>query len=185
MNGRRETLVALGALAIAPASLRAQPELAPKPALMANQTTAPILSGQAALRILGLRIYDARLWVSAGSSRDIFEREFFLELRYAVSAKGARIASVSAEEMAAIGQANEAQRRAWGEAMRGLFPDVGAGDRLLGAYAPRGATRFFYNDEPLGRIDDPDFGRAFFGIWLDPRTSEPSLREGLLRGFNR
>ena len=87
--------------------------------------------------------------------------------------------------MAGIGQGTQAQRLAWGEAMRRLFPDVSSGDRILGQYSPRGPSRFFYNDRPLGTIEDPDFGRAFFGIWLDPRTSEPAMRESLLRGLSR
>jgi hypothetical protein len=32
----------------------------------------------------------------------------------------------------------------------------------------------------LGTIDDPVFARAFFAIWLDPRTREPQLRNRLL-----
>jgi hypothetical protein len=39
------------------------------------------------------------------------------------------------------------------------------------------------NDKPIGNIDDAEFARAFFAIWLDPKTSEPSLRKQLL-GLN-
>jgi hypothetical protein len=42
-------------------------------------------------------------------------------------------------------------------------------------------ARFFFNEQPIGEIDDPAFARAFFAIWLDPRTSEPSLRSALLK----
>ena len=35
--------------------------------------------------------------------------------------------------------------------------------------------------EKLGRIDDADFANAFFGIWLNERTSAPDLRAALLR----
>jgi len=39
----------------------------------------------------------------------------------------------------------------------------------------------FYNQHRLlGAIDDPVFARAFFSIWLDPRTREPQLRARLL-----
>jgi hypothetical protein len=67
--------------------------------------------------------------------------------------------------------------------MRTIFPDVRAGDRITGLYRVEGPTRFYLNGKPLGEIDDPMFGRAFFGIWLDARTSEPALREALLRGL--
>jgi hypothetical protein len=31
-------------------------------------------------------------------------------------------------------------------------------------------------------IDDPEFSRYFFGIWLSPHTSEPKMRGELLAG---
>ena len=37
-----------------------------------------------------------------------------------------------------------------------------------------------FSDRFLGEIADPEFGRAFFAIWLDPRTSAPQLRANLL-----
>jgi len=32
----------------------------------------------------------------------------------------------------------------------------------------------------LGAIEDPEFARVFFAIWLDPRTQTPDLRAALL-----
>jgi hypothetical protein len=154
-----------------------------RPQIVAAQSPEPRLAGRALMRFFGLRVYEARLWVSAGASPDVFERECFLELRYALSLKGDRIADRSVDEIAGIGQGTDAQRKAWGTAMRQLFPDVSDGDRLLGHYLPRGPSRFHFNDRPIGTIEDPQFGRAFFGIWLDPRTSEPGLRAALLKGF--
>lgn len=180
-HARRLTLFAIVSSAIAASHAHAESV----PAALAGISPSPRLSGQAVLRFFGLRVYDARLWVSTGNAPDLFDRELFLELRYGLSLKGERIAARSVDEMVGIGQGSDAQRRVWGEAMRGLFPDVNSGDRLLGQYSPRGPSRFFLNDRPLGVIEDPDFGRAFFGIWLDPRTSEPAMRESLLKGVTR
>jgi hypothetical protein len=181
MNPSRRQLALALALSGLPMSF-ARAENVPAP--VAGLSPSPRLTGQAVLRFFGLRVYDARLWVGADGPADLFERELFLELRYGLSLKGDRIAARSVDEMAGIGQGTQAQRLAWGEAMRRLFPDVSSGDRILGQYSPRGPSRFFYNDRPLGTIEDPDFGRAFFGIWLDPRTSEPAMRESLLRGLS-
>ena len=38
-----------------------------------------------------------------------------------------------------------------------------------------------FDGRPIGRIDDPAFGAAFFGIWLDARTTAPNLRASLLK----
>ena len=37
----------------------------------------------------------------------------------------------------------------------------------------------------LGSIQEPAFARAFFGIWLDARTSAPELRAALLQNLVR
>jgi len=57
---------------------------------------------------------------------------------------------------------------------------VRKGDRITGVNLPPGIVRFYFNGQPIGEIDDPEFTRAFFGIWLDPRTSRPEFRKRLL-----
>ena len=63
--------------------------------------------------------------------------------------------------------------------MSRVFPDVRRGDRLTGVRSVEG-VRFFHNGRFLGSIDDAQFATAFFGIWLDPRTSRADFRERLL-----
>ena len=64
--------------------------------------------------------------------------------------------------------------------MRKIFPDVGKGVRLTGVYTGTDETIFYKNNSEIGRIKDPDFSKAFFGIWLDEKTSAPDLRRSLL-----
>jgi hypothetical protein len=66
--------------------------------------------------------------------------------------------------------------------MRTAFPDLKAGDRLVGVNVPGRETRFYLNDKLFSTVPDPAFGPAFFGIWLHPRTSEPAFRQELLAG---
>ena len=80
-----------------------------------------------------------------------------------------------------MGYGDAQQRGRWLDAMKRLFPDVAKGDRLTGVHEPGRGARFFHNDRPIGGVDDPDFARAFFAIWLDERTVAPALRESLLR----
>lgn len=151
----------------------------------------PREAGRGTLRFLGMRVYEATLWTAGapragapGSGAPPFDRDFALELVYAMSLSGARIAERSDHEIGRQPDRGSAAERAnWLARMRAIFPDVRAGDRLTGIYRVGGPTRFLLNDKLLGEVDDPAFGRAFFGIWLDPRTSEPALREALLRGF--
>jgi hypothetical protein len=134
--------------------------------------------GDGTMRWFGLKIYEARLW-TAGGAPD-FAQPFRLELRYARSLRGEAIAERSAEEIARLGFGTAEQRARWLAAMRRLFPDVDEGDALAGEHVPGRGARFTHNDRPLGEVADPEFSRAFFSIWLDPRTREPGLRAALL-----
>ena len=146
------------------------------------------LSGSAELRWWGLDIYRAWLWVGPEGldPAHLTARPFALELRYARSLHGVDIADKSAELIAGLGLGSPAELRAWREHMRRVFPDVRAGDTLLGLYqpdTPKGArTRFLFNGRLVGTIEGRDFARAFFSIWLSPRSSEPDLRRALLAG---
>ncbi len=162
-------------------------------AAIANESPAPTQlgkyfaaqpAGEARLTWFGLLIYDARLFV--GPQFDPVEPErqpFALELTYARSLSGKAIAETSRDEIARLGFGNETTRRQWFEAMLRIFPDVDAGLRIAGVNLPGRGVRFLVNGQERGSIDDAEFARAFFAIWLDPRTRSPSVREGLLRGL--
>jgi len=136
--------------------------------------------GAGAFRWFGLRIYDAELW-TRGAPPD-FAQPFALTLRYARSLKGTAIAERSVNEMRDLGIGSVAQREAWGRAMASLFPDVTDGTSLTGLHLPGRGARFFHDGKLLGEIADAEFSRAFFSIWLDPKTSAPELRAALLGG---
>jgi len=174
--------LAVMTLAASPAAHANVGDASPPPRAVAASIAGAQLSGQGLLRWFGLAIYEARLWVGpAGVDPARFQTTAFaLDLQYARSLSGARIAETSDKEIARLGFGDAAQRAAWLEAMRRLFPDVSAGDRLVGVHRPGAGVTFFRNDQRLGAIDDADFGRAFFAIWLDPRTIAPELRSALL-----
>lgn len=136
--------------------------------------------GAGSLHWWGLHVYDARLAV-AGATFDPSE-PFVLTLRYARDFRGERIAETSVEEMTRLGFGSTADRARWLAAMRRLFPDVRRGDELSGTSLPGRGAAFAYNGRPIGTVDDPAFARAFFAIWLDPRTRVGELRAKLLGG---
>jgi hypothetical protein len=134
--------------------------------------------GQGRLKWFGLHIYDARLWAAEGSFA--FDRPFALALRYARDFKGARIAETSADEIARLGFGTAEDRERWTAQMKRIFPDVAAGHELVGVNMPDRGVRFYHDGRRVGEIDDPEFARAFFSIWLDPRTRAGELRTALL-----
>jgi Chalcone isomerase-like len=134
--------------------------------------------GEGTMRWFGLKVYEAQLW-TAGGAPD-FARPLRLELRYARALRGVAIAERSDEEIARLGFGTPQERAEWLTAMKRLFPDVTTGDTLAGEHVPGFGARFWRNGAPLGEVADPAFSRAFFSIWLDPRTSAPDLRAALL-----
>jgi hypothetical protein len=140
-------------------------------------------AGSGRLTWFGLHVYDARLYVPARGfdAALLGDQAFALELTYARPLDGHAIAERSGDEIARLGLGSAAQRGRWLREMTRLFPDVRPGQTIAGIHLPGAGTRFYLDQRPLGRIDDPDFGRAFFAIWFDPRTREPQLRTSLLK----
>lgn len=139
------------------------------------------LAGSGTLRFLGMEVYQAKLWVQPGfTPRTWTHQSLALELRYARGFSARAIAGRSLEEMQRQQALTEAQTGHWQAQLAALLPDVAAGDRLVGLYQPGQGVRFLFNGQPRGQIDDPLFARLFFGIWLSPQSSEPTLRAALL-----
>jgi hypothetical protein len=171
----RRALLVAGLLAASLAA-GAGPPL-PAPLLAEAPALKPL--GEGRLRFFGLHVYDAAVWI-AGNAWS-FERAFALDIRYAMSVKGRDLSKRSIEEMQKQGRNDPVKLRRWEEAMDRLFPDIKAGDRLVGLHLPGKEARFYNQDRLIGTVPDPEFARAFFGIWLDESTSEPKLRAQMLQ----
>lgn len=163
-SGRRRRLVL--ALLAAPLAISAA----------ADPTAGLTRWGSGEFRRFGFLVYEAVLW----ASDDPLRPPLALRLTYKRNIDGAAIADASVKEIRNLGMADEKQLKRWGELMGNIFPDVRPGDQITGLYLPDAAL-FFLNGRLLGSIDEPAFARAFFAIWLDPRTSAPGLRSALLK----
>ncbi len=152
---------------------RAEP--APAPVWLAADF---VRLGEARKTHWGLPIYDAVLFGTDAKSPP--GARFALQLTYKLGLKGHRIAERSLQEMRGLGLKEGPQAEQWLAEMRRLFPDVKDGQRLVGVVDGAGVSHFYFDQTYLGRVDDPEFGRWFFAIWLDPKTSEPAMRRALL-----
>lgn len=135
--------------------------------------------GEAEMRWLGFRLYDAALWVPSGQAWSS-SAPFALEIRYARAIKSQRLVDASLDEMERLGLASAKQRLAWRPLLAAAFPDVEPDDVIVGMRDARGHVSFFHRGLPTAVIDDPAFAAAFFAIWLDERTREPAMRARLL-----
>lgn len=181
----RRQAIALGAAIALPLlapKAAGQTGAAPPPELV-SELPGATLAGGTRMRFFGLNIYDARLWVTPGfQAATYWQHAFALELVYLRSLGGQAIAQRSLDEMRRSGPLNTEVADRWLATMRKLFPDVAAGDRITGLHSPGQGARFWVNGQPRPAVNDAEFSRAFFGIWLAESTSEPRLRTELLSG---
>ena len=134
------------------------------------------LVGQGQFTRFGFSVYEARLWAPLG--RYTQGEPFALSLTYSRDIAGERLVQASVDEMQKL-QAPLAQNAQWREALERVLPNVVAGDTITGVYRPGQGATFFHRERQTGQISE-ELARHFFAIWLDPRTSEPGLRQALL-----
>ena len=138
------------------------------------------VQGGGSLKWFGLKIYDAKLLTPQPvGSPELFQSPFALELTYARAFTRDKIAERSLEEIRRLRLGSPSQHQQWLAQMNAVFPNVQANDRLRGVHRPGQGVQFYLNDRRIGSIDDPEFSRAFFSIWFDPKTAEPGLRASL------
>ena len=147
---------------------------------------APQLWGQGTLRYFGFSIYQAQLWMGqrppeAGVSWA--QQPVVLSLQYQRDFKGEDIAQRSLEEMRRHPLMRKGDQATWLAALKALMPDVRAGERLIGVYQPGQGLQLWHDGaslRELGTAPDALMAQVFMGIWLDPSTSQPELRQRLL-----
>ncbi|SEA89237.1 chalcone isomerase family protein [Alkalimonas amylolytica] len=139
------------------------------------------LVGEGTFRYMFWQLYDARLKTSDGSFEG-YEKNapVLLELTYKRSISRDQFIDATVDQWQHLGQSSQAQQQDWASQLKTIWQDVGRGDRLSALLQHDMTVDFYLNGEPIGRIDDADFGPLFFDIWLHPDTSAPGLRRQLL-----
>ena len=151
------------------------------PAEVLRELDTPRLQGSGRMRFLAFDVYEARLWTPADFRPSRFaEAAFALELNYLRNLSTEVLVEASVREMRRLGTWTSQREAAWTPALKTAFPPVKPGDRITGVHRPGQGAAFYVNGQLRTAWDDPELGRAFFGIWLSPASSEPALRAQLL-----
>jgi hypothetical protein len=161
------------------------------PPHIAAEVPAARLAGEGTYRWFGLKIYEAQLWVGSQGLPSLSPTapiapttpstpSFALDLQYARSFDGRKIAQKSIDEIENLGLGNDDQHHRWLVQMEACFPHVEEGTHLTGIYLPDSGVRYYRDGKWICEIKDKDFAAAFFAIWLDPHTSAKPLRDALL-----
>lgn len=177
----------IGALAVVAALTAAAPAFAAgskadegaKPAEITNVIKAVAPYGTGSLHMLFMSAYDAALWTDA--SRWSMQAPFAISMTYHFACDASDIVDRAIDEMSRANPSLSTSTLARYRSMiAGLFPGVKSGDEMTALSTPDGTVKFFHDGQQTGQVHDASFAQAFFGIWLSPETSEPSLRAKLL-----
>ena len=138
----------------------------------------PTLVGAATLHWFGLHVYDVALY--APETAYTTNGTAVLSIRYNMAVKRQRLLDTARKEWGRMGIGTKEQREAWLQRLETIWLDVKSGESLTAFRQQAGATRFYFGDKLLGEVADPEFGPAFFAIWLGADCSYPKVRDGLL-----
>jgi hypothetical protein len=138
------------------------------------------LLGAGDFRKFGFLVYTARLYTPASHLDET--APFALELTYHRSIKGDALVDASISEIKRIqgSTVSAEQLQRWREQMQRSFVDVEEGSQLTGVFLPGQGAQFYVGDQLKSEIKDQAYAKAFFAIWLDPRSRDPDLRAQLL-----
>jgi len=143
----------------------------------ARELRNPVEIGSADVRLLGFKLYEARLFTPAGQGFDP-SQPHALELRYARRFDQESLLSATRKEMQRIEGDVEAIDPAI-ESLRSCFRDVTKGDRIKAtALAPDRLTVSF-NGSPTCDVKGPSLAQRFLSIWLSDKARDPSLSRKL------
>lgn len=138
----------------------------------------PLLIGEAKLTYFIFDVYNAKLYAPYGEWKP--NKPFALSINYLRELNGKDIAQAGVDQMRYQGYYNESKLNKWGKAMSRIFPNVREGSNITGVRDEQGHTIFYFNGNKIGQIEDREFTRRFFDIWLGKKSSEPYLRLKLL-----
>ncbi len=181
-------LLVLCGLGISTAAQAANATASPAP----NNTTdnlppAPISQndirlGQSTYDWFWIKLYSAELWApTAVQSMDqLWQTPFALSLTYDIRIKPAKLAQVTLEQMEHQAPVAPEVAERWVQQLTQLYPPIAKGTTLIGLYDPKGRMALYRDGQLLGEMQDGDFAKRFFQIWLDARSSYPKNRLQLL-----
>ena len=135
--------------------------------------------GEGHMNFLFIKAYNARFWTdAAGWSMDA---PCAMEITYGMGFDTSDLVERTIKEMKNVDPGlGDSEVARLTPQLDKVYPAVKSGDRLMALYAPGKPITFFHNGTPTGNIDNA-YARDFFGLWLLPNTSSPSLRAKLLR----
>ena len=100
-----------------------------------------------------------------------------LELNYLREISKEDIVEITIEEIIDLGFTDKSIISHWTDELLQIFPNVDNGTQNTGIKTKEDKTLFFLEEKEIGKIDNADFSKYFFDIWLHENTKVPKLRK--------
>lgn len=130
--------------------------------------------GAATFRLLGLPVYQARLFTRGGAPLD-WGQDFALELTYQRKLSQTDLVEATLREMRRLGQAAPGRAR-----FEACFQGVAPGDRYLAVSEGPDRIRFLRNGRSACTLSQPGIKHGFMSIFVGPNSRSPRFTRALL-----
>jgi hypothetical protein len=127
---------------------------------------------------LGIRMYDATLWIVGPQWSAAAPQALDIEPGRAVPAD--TLVKNAMAEMRDLKVGDARQLGIWQAEMRQIIPNVRQGDQIVIFCPDTKRTLAYLNGSSTGSIDDPSFCPAVMSVWLHPQTKHQAIRKSLL-----
>ena len=136
------------------------------------------LVGEARLKVVFFKIYDAQLFAPQGrySPYD----PYCLRLTYLIDAKKNRIISQTVKEMRRMEVASAEQIDRWIPKMEAAFISMAKGSQADFIHTPDGRLTLVANNVVISVIDDTALAKAIMDIWLGPKVRSRDFQNSLM-----
>ncbi|WP_299927075.1 hypothetical protein [uncultured Pelagimonas sp.] len=132
------------------------------------------IRGQASLRYLGVKIYDAKLFTKGGSALD-WSQDFALELTYKRNLSQYDLVEATLREMSRMGNAMPIRTQ-----LETCYQAVAPGDRYLAISSGPDQLRFWRNDRAACTLSQKGIKTKFMEIFLGDNSRSRRFSRALL-----
>ena len=138
----------------------------------------PKLIGEGTLKVLMWEVYDLRLYTDGTAFS--WQDKFMLEFDYSRELEKESVIDASLKEFKLQPNVTDKDIKAWEMYLEQVIQPVQKGEKATIQWVPDGQIIFHYEGSKPVFIENKQFARAFFNIWLGEQTSRPKLRSELL-----
>ncbi|MFM2482873.1 chalcone isomerase family protein [Celerinatantimonas sp. YJH-8] len=144
------------------------------------------LLGKVTIKRWWVDIYQARLYQSNGPQAAQQARPGTrMQMTYFRDIKHQDLIKQTRKEWQKLAVGNKFPVEQWLNKLTNMWPDVKTGDCMEMRVASDHSAQFYYGEQKIGAITDPQFSRVFLSIWLSDENHYPKMRHELLGKLTR